>query len=190
MNRALFAAVIFLVALLIFFKRPPSEAIPLAVFMMVLYIPMGYAIENLFYRRRMAAKQRQHQQPRSPEPEPVPSNLRSWTSAPSPSAPSPRTPTCSGARGPRQGLIVDPGEEAERILGAVDELGIEVEAILITHCHFDHIGAVAPVARATGAPVYCPEIEVPVLADIMAFVPWPGFGPYESYDRRRDRGRR
>jgi glyoxylase-like metal-dependent hydrolase (beta-lactamase superfamily II) len=38
------------------------------------------------------------------------------------------------------------------------------------------------VAKATGAPVYCPEIEVPVLADIMAFVPWPGFGPYESYD--------
>jgi hydroxyacylglutathione hydrolase len=41
---------------------------------------------------------------------------------------------------------------------------------------------VAPVAKATGAPVYCPEIEVPVLADIMSFVPWPGFGPYESYD--------
>ena len=79
-------------------------------------------------------------------------------------------------------LIVDPGEEAERILRPVDELGLTIEAILITHCHFDHIGAVAPVAEATGAPVYCPEIEVPVLADIMAFVPWPGFGPYESYD--------
>ena len=37
-------------------------------------------------------------------------------------------------------------------------------------------------AEATGAPVYCPEIEVPVLADIMSYVPWPGFGPYESYD--------
>ncbi|MGI8462316.1 MAG: MBL fold metallo-hydrolase [Solirubrobacterales bacterium] len=80
------------------------------------------------------------------------------------------------------GLIVDPGEEAERILEVVDELGIKVEAILLTHTHFDHIGAVAPVAKATGAPVYCPEIEVPVLADIMAFVPWPGFGPYESYE--------
>jgi len=79
-------------------------------------------------------------------------------------------------------LIVDPGEEAERILATVDQMGGEVEAILLTHCHFDHIGAVAPVAAATGAPVYCPEIEVPVLADIMAFVPWDGFGPYESYD--------
>jgi hydroxyacylglutathione hydrolase len=79
-------------------------------------------------------------------------------------------------------LIVDPGEEPERILAAVDSTGATVEAILLTHCHFDHIGAVAPVARATGAPVYCPEIEVPVLADIMAYVPWAGFGPYESYE--------
>ena len=86
------------------------------------------------------------------------------------------------AEGSDRGLIVDPGEEAPRILQSVQELGVKVEAILLTHTHFDHIGAVAPVAGATGAPVYCPEIEVPVLADIMSFVPWPGFGPYESYD--------
>lgn len=79
-------------------------------------------------------------------------------------------------------LVVDPGEEPERILAAVAEWGAEVEAILLTHTHFDHIGAVAPVAKASGAPVYCPEVEVPVLADIMSFVPWQGFGPYESYD--------
>jgi hydroxyacylglutathione hydrolase len=79
-------------------------------------------------------------------------------------------------------LIVVPGEEAERILAAVAATGAAVEAILITHCHFDHIGAVAPVAAATGAPVYCPEIEVPVLADIMSFVPYEGFGPFESYE--------
>ena len=80
-------------------------------------------------------------------------------------------------------LIVDPGEEADRLLKAVDELGIEkVEAILVTHTHFDHVGAVAPVARATGAPVYCPELERDVLANIMDYVPWPGFGPFESYE--------
>jgi hydroxyacylglutathione hydrolase len=79
-------------------------------------------------------------------------------------------------------LIVDPGDEAERILGAADELGVSVEGILLTHTHFDHIGAVAPIAKATGAEVWCPEIEVAVLADINSFVPWPGFGPYESYD--------
>jgi hydroxyacylglutathione hydrolase len=84
--------------------------------------------------------------------------------------------------GSDRGLIVDPGDEADRILHAVEELGVGIDAVLLTHTHFDHVGAVAPVARATEAPVYCPEIEVPVLADIMSFVPWPGFGPYESYD--------
>jgi glyoxylase-like metal-dependent hydrolase (beta-lactamase superfamily II) len=80
-------------------------------------------------------------------------------------------------------LIVDPGEEADRLLSAVHELGIEkVEAILVTHTHFDHVGAVAPVAQATGAPVYCPELEREVLANIMDYVPWPGFGPFESYE--------
>jgi hydroxyacylglutathione hydrolase len=84
--------------------------------------------------------------------------------------------------GADHGVIVDPGDEPERILEAVDALGVTIDGILVTHCHFDHIGAVAPVAAATKAPVWCPEIEVPVLADIMSYVPWPGFGPFESYD--------
>jgi glyoxylase-like metal-dependent hydrolase (beta-lactamase superfamily II) len=84
--------------------------------------------------------------------------------------------------GSDRALIVDPGDEAPRILEAAEELGVTIDGILLTHTHFDHIGAVAPVAKATGAPVWCPEIETPVLADINSFVPWPGFGPYESYD--------
>jgi hydroxyacylglutathione hydrolase len=83
------------------------------------------------------------------------------------------------AAGSERLVVVDPGEEAERILAKVAELGGEVEAVLLTHTHFDHVGAVAAVARATGAPVYCPEIEVPVLADINSYL-LPGFGPFES----------
>jgi glyoxylase-like metal-dependent hydrolase (beta-lactamase superfamily II) len=80
-------------------------------------------------------------------------------------------------------VMIDPGDEAERLIGALQALGIAtVEAILLTHTHFDHVGAVAPVARATGAPVYCPELETEILADINSFVRLPGFGPFESYD--------
>jgi glyoxylase-like metal-dependent hydrolase (beta-lactamase superfamily II) len=86
----------------------------------------------------------------------------------------------SHSEGPDRALIVDPGDEPERLLEAIDALNVQIEAILVTHCHFDHIGAVAPLARATGAPVYCPVIERPVLADVMSWVP-PGFGPFESY---------
>lgn len=79
-------------------------------------------------------------------------------------------------------VVVDPGEEPERLLAAIEAMGAEVDAILLTHTHFDHVGAVAPLARATGAPVYVPVLEKAVLADIMSFVPFEGVGPYESWD--------
>jgi glyoxylase-like metal-dependent hydrolase (beta-lactamase superfamily II) len=84
--------------------------------------------------------------------------------------------------GARVALVIDPGDEPARLTHLVDELDLDVQAILITHTHFDHIGAVAPLARHTGAPVWCPQLETRVLADIMSYVPWPGFGPFESYD--------
>jgi len=85
--------------------------------------------------------------------------------------------------GSETAVVVDPGEEADRLISALDALGITtVDAILLTHTHFDHVGAVAPLAKATGAPVYCPELETVVLSNIMDYVPWPGFGPFESYD--------
>ncbi len=77
-------------------------------------------------------------------------------------------------------VMIDPGEEPQRLLDAAHDLGTEIEAILITHCHFDHIGAVAPLAKTTGAPVYCPETETFVLADITKWT-MPGFGPFESW---------
>ncbi|MBB4664892.1 MBL fold metallo-hydrolase [Conexibacter arvalis] len=85
-------------------------------------------------------------------------------------------------QGAETAVIFDPGDEAERLLGAIDELGVRLEAILLTHTHFDHVGAVAPVARATGAPVWCPQIERDVLLDVNRYVPWPGFGPFENHD--------
>jgi hydroxyacylglutathione hydrolase len=84
--------------------------------------------------------------------------------------------------GSDRALLIDPGDEPDRLQSAIDELDVTVEAILVTHCHFDHVGAVAPMARATNAPVYCPKLEAFVLADIMRWVPWPGIGPFESYD--------
>ena len=84
--------------------------------------------------------------------------------------------------GSDRALIVDPGDEADTLLDAIRELGVKLEGILLTHTHFDHVGAVAPVARATGAEVWVPAIEKFVLDDINSFVPWPGFGPFESYD--------
>ena len=83
--------------------------------------------------------------------------------------------------GSDRALIVDPGEEAPKLLGAIEQLGLELDAILLTHTHFDHVGAVGPIARATGAEVWVPEKEHAVLADINSYV-FPGFGPFEEYE--------
>lgn len=56
-----------------------------------------------------------------------------------------------GSEKTKEGLIIDPGEEARRILKAVEELGLHIKLIVLTHGHIDHIGALSEVKKATGA---------------------------------------
>ena len=78
-------------------------------------------------------------------------------------------------------VVIDPGEEPERVLAALSESGLRCAAILVTHAHLDHIGAVGAVARAATCPVYTSPGDAAVLRDINDHL-WPGFGPYEPHD--------
>lgn len=51
-------------------------------------------------------------------------------------------------------VIVDPGEESNTIMYFLEQNNLKCKAILLTHGHFDHVGASIPVSEETGAPVY------------------------------------
>jgi len=55
--------------------------------------------------------------------------------------------------------VVDPGDNADKILNRIDSEGLKVEWILLTHGHYDHVGAVADVRNATGAKVAIHEAD-------------------------------
>ncbi len=75
--------------------------------------------------------------------------------------------------------MIDPGAEATRIELALDAAAVRCVAILLTHGHIDHVGAVAALARRRRSPVYISSGDAPMLAreDV-----WPGFDDYEPYD--------
>jgi hydroxyacylglutathione hydrolase len=67
-------------------------------------------------------------------------------------------------RGAAEAIVVDPGDAAADLRLELARIGARCAAILVTHCHYDHIGAVADLAEGTGAPVYMARDEAPVLA--------------------------
>jgi len=76
-------------------------------------------------------------------------------------------------RGASEAVVVDPGGEAARLRLELAGMAAACAAILITHGHWDHLGAVADLAEGTGAPVHMADDERTLLEDINSFVP-PG----------------
>jgi len=54
----------------------------------------------------------------------------------------------------KKAVFVDPGDEADLLLGVLMEKGYELEAIWLTHAHFDHVGAVEDIVEALAVPVF------------------------------------
>ena len=82
-------------------------------------------------------------------------------------------------RGAPGAVVVDPGDDATQLRLELARTGARVAAILVTHTHYDHIGAVAELAEATGARVHVSELEAQVLerpndfyAGIASIRPW------------------
>jgi len=68
-----------------------------------------------------------------------------------------------GCEETRLGAVIDPGGDAADILAAAEQDRLTIQYVLLTHAHFDHIGAVAEVAQATRAPVALHPDDLPIL---------------------------
>ena len=66
---------------------------------------------------------------------------------------------------PDQAVLIDPGDEATRILAVVREHGATVRAVLLTHAHFDHMMAAQEVSASLAAPLYAPAGDSEALTD-------------------------
>jgi len=70
-----------------------------------------------------------------------------------------------------EAVVIDPGGDAGTLEGELEAKGAACVAILITHGHWDHLGAVADMAEATGSPVYMAATERVALEQIQDFSP-------------------
>jgi hydroxyacylglutathione hydrolase len=83
------------------------------------------------------------------------------------------------------GAIVDPGDEAARIALAVEQAGLEINQILVTHAHIDHVGAVAALADEYACPVLMHAEAEPMLGELPTQAMMMGlrFGKVPAVDR-------
>jgi hydroxyacylglutathione hydrolase len=79
-----------------------------------------------------------------------------------------------------EAVVIDPGADAAALLRELESRKAACAGILITHTHWDHLGAVADLAEATGASVYMPSVEAVVLARPQDFFPGVDIRPYEA----------
>src|SRR6204780_5687206 len=74
----------------------------------------------------------------------------------------------------REAIVVDPGDEVERILEILRRHDLKVRAIVSTHTHIDHVGGLAQLHAATKAPVLIDEGDLPLYSQLETQAGWLG----------------
>ncbi len=93
-----------------------------------------------------------------------------------------------GSETARQGLIIDPGDEEHKILSVVRESGLEIKLLVATHGHIDHIGSIAELRKAIGAPILIHRSDAAALQGDGRFFWAETFGPPTHADRLLQEG--
>lgn len=76
-------------------------------------------------------------------------------------------------------IVVDPGDEIGRIQAVIAKHGLKIHQIIITHAHIDHIAGAAQLKKATGAPIYLNQLDLPLVKMMDVQAGWLGIAPPE-----------
>jgi len=79
-----------------------------------------------------------------------------------------------------EAIVIDPGDEVERIARWLTEHSLKVKQILLTHGHIDHVGGAVRLKRLTGAPILMNEYDLPLLAMMGMQAGWLGMESPET----------
>jgi len=78
-----------------------------------------------------------------------------------------------------EAIVIDPGDDVDRILEILKRYGLKVRAIVSTHTHIDHVGGLAELQRATGAPVLIHADDLALYRAVDVQAEWIGIPPPE-----------
>jgi glyoxylase-like metal-dependent hydrolase (beta-lactamase superfamily II) len=85
--------------------------------------------------------------------------------------------TLLGDSNTHEAIVIDPGDEVQRIYGRLTAQGLTLRQILLTHAHIDHVGAAVQLKELTGAPIYMNENDLPLLSSMTQQAAWLGTAP-------------
>jgi len=85
-----------------------------------------------------------------------------------------------GDRSTGEAIVVDPGDEVDRILGVIARHKLKLRAIVSTHTHIDHVGGLALLHRATGAPVLIHDADLGLYRSLDVQAQWLGIPTPET----------
>jgi glyoxylase-like metal-dependent hydrolase (beta-lactamase superfamily II) len=80
----------------------------------------------------------------------------------------------------REAMVIDPGDEIDRILQIVEQHGLSVKQIVVTHAHIDHVGGAAKLKRLTGAPILINKNDSTLLKMLAIQAAWVGMASPEK----------